>query len=401
MDQATEVSHRPPITILFAVTITGILSNSLISPAIPDILDHFDQPDSRAGILVAAGSLPGIVVAPLVGFAADRFGRKRVLLPCLFFFGSFGVASAAAPTFNMLLAARFGMGFGASGLINLAIVMIADNWSGTERTRLIGLNSAVLTMGLAVLPLLSGLLTETVSWRAALAVYSVALATAAAVAVSIDNFKPEQTGGATAQIRDAVTVLRQPILVATLASVVLTFILIFGVFLATLPIHLEQEFGLGAGWRGAIIAVPALSSSIVSANLATLRDRLGLRTILVVGTSLFAMSFFLLGSAGVLLFVVIAAVVYGVGEGAMIPSLQDAAMTIAPAAHRGGVLAVWVGFARLGQSIGPLLATAMIASTSTSATIVAGGGAGLLLVVLKLFGPIDDRAVAAATPEEV
>ncbi len=391
--------RRPPIAILFAVTITGILSNALIAPAIPDILEHFDQPDSRAGILVAVGSMPGIIIAPLVGFGADRFGRKRVLLPCLLTFGTFGVLAAAAPTFNVLLLARLGMGFGSSGLINLAVVMIADNWAGMRRTKMIGINSAVLTMGLAVMPLLSGFLTQAISWRAALAVYSMALATAAAVIVWLDNFKPEQPGDAAEQLRGAVKVLRQPILIATLISGVLTFALIFGVFLATLPIHLEQEFGLGAGGRGIVIAVPAVSSSIVSANLAGLRGRFGLRTMLVAGSSLLVVSFLLLGLTGVLAVAVVAAIIYGVGEGALIPSLQDAAMTVAPASQRGGVLAVWVGFIRLGQTIGPLAATAMIAWTSTSTTIVAGGAVGLLLVALKLFGPLDDEAIAAATPK--
>ena len=107
-----------------------------------------------------------------------------------------------------------------------------------------------------------------------------------------------------------------------------------------------------------------------------------------------------LGLTGVLALAVVAAIVYGVGEGALIPSLQDAAMTVAPPSQRGGVLAVWVGFIRLGQTVGPLAATAMIAWTSTSTTIVAGGAVGLLLVALKLFGPLDDEAIAAATPKE-
>ncbi|MEX2658397.1 MAG: hypothetical protein WD232_01775, partial [Acidimicrobiales bacterium] len=30
---------RPPRTIIFSITLTGIMANTLISPAIPDILD--------------------------------------------------------------------------------------------------------------------------------------------------------------------------------------------------------------------------------------------------------------------------------------------------------------------------------------------------------------------------
>ena len=65
----------------------------------------FDQPDSRAGVFVAAGTLPGIVMAPVIGVLADRFGRRAVLVPCLVAFGVFGLLSALAPTFPALLAA--------------------------------------------------------------------------------------------------------------------------------------------------------------------------------------------------------------------------------------------------------------------------------------------------------
>ena len=51
----------PPLPLIFSVTITGILANTLVGPAIPDILDAFGQPDSRAGVFVAAGTL---VVGP-------------------------------------------------------------------------------------------------------------------------------------------------------------------------------------------------------------------------------------------------------------------------------------------------------------------------------------------------
>ena len=82
----------PPLPLIFSITVTGILANTLVGPAIPDILDAFDQPDSRAGVFVAAGTLPGIVMAPVIGVLADRFGRRAVLVPCLV---AFGVVRAA------------------------------------------------------------------------------------------------------------------------------------------------------------------------------------------------------------------------------------------------------------------------------------------------------------------
>jgi ACDE family multidrug resistance protein len=160
---------RPPVGLIYAVTVTGILSTTLILPAIPDILEAFDQPDGRAGVLVAAGSVAGIVMAPLIGGLADRFGRRRVLVPCLVVFGVAGGLGGLAPTFWFLVLARFVQGIGSAGLINLAVVIIGDHWSGNERAGAIGRNVAVLTVSLAVLPAVGGLLTELGTWRLAFA----------------------------------------------------------------------------------------------------------------------------------------------------------------------------------------------------------------------------------------
>ena len=130
---------------------------------------------------MAAGTLPGIVMAPVIGVLADRFGRRAVLVPCLVGFGVFGLLSALAPTFEMLLVLRLLQGVGSAGLINLAVVIIGDHWDGVERARLVGQNAAVLTVSLAVFPPLGGLLTELGGWRLSFAPYAVGLVTAAVI----------------------------------------------------------------------------------------------------------------------------------------------------------------------------------------------------------------------------
>jgi MFS family permease len=73
-------------------------------------------------------------MAPVVGVLADRYGRRAVLVPCLVGIGTFGLISALAPTFELLLLAWLLQDIGAAGLINLAVVLIGDHWTGIERT---------------------------------------------------------------------------------------------------------------------------------------------------------------------------------------------------------------------------------------------------------------------------
>lgn len=381
------MTRRPPLVFIFTVTLTGILNNTLVTPAIPDILDEFGAPSSQSGWLVATGSLAGIVVAPIVGILADRLGRRTVLTACLAIFGVFGALSALAPSFEVLLLARFLQGVGSAGLINLAVVLIGDSWSGADRTRLIGRNTAVLTVGLASLPLLSGVVTQLASWRVTFGLFTVALLTAAAAWSILEPGRPPVTRRVSDQLRGAARVMRQPVLIATVSASFVVFMIVFGLFLTVVPVHLAEEFGMEAGARGVVIALPAVTSTLTAFNLGRISSLFGARTV-VIGTAIgLGIAFATMGSAATLVLIVIAALVYGASEGALIPLLQDLAVEYAPAEHRAAVIAVWVGFARLGQTVGPLLAGVLIGIIGTGATLVAGASAASLILLLGLAGP--------------
>ena len=254
--------QRRLLPLIFSVTLTSIMGNALLSPAIPDILDTFDQPQSAAGLLVAATALPGVAVAPIVGLLADRVGRRNVLVPCLAIFGVAGLFVAIAPTFKLMLLARFAMGFGAAGLVNLAIVLISDTFPAERQTYWIGKNAGVLTAALATFPILSGLITDAVGWRWALAPCGLGIVTAAFAWFMLDAGRPESILTVRAQLTGVGDALRNRTILGTLVGGGLAFALIFGVFLAVLPNHLEAAFGLSAGWRGLVIGLPAITSSL-------------------------------------------------------------------------------------------------------------------------------------------
>lgn len=384
--------RRPPLAFIFTVTLTGILSNTLITPAIPDILDDFGRSSENAGLLVAVGSLAGIVMAPIAGFLADRLGRRIVLTTCLGIFGVFGGLAALAPTFEVLLASRFLQGVGSAALVNLAVVLIGDNWTGTDRTRLIGRNSAILTVGLASMPLLSGLVTEAAGWRVTFTIYTVALGTAAAAWVILDGRRPESPPRVKEQFGEALVVLRRPILRASILAGFLVFIAIFGLFLTVLPVHLAEVFDLGAAGRGLVISLPAVTATLASFNLGRVRLMSSARTVVIFSAIALIVSYVSLGVTTTLSVAVLATLIYGTSEGFFIPMLQDLNMEDAPDEHRAVVIAVWVGFARLGQTIGPLLAGLSVGLIGTGPTFVAGSSIAVLILLLGLFGPFPSKS---------
>jgi predicted MFS family arabinose efflux permease len=382
------VSRRPPLIFIFAVTLTGILNTTLLSPAIPNILDEFDVPPSGAGLLVASGSVVGILMAPVVGLLADRFGRRIVLTGCLFVFGLSGSLAALAPTYGFLIGARLMQGFGSAGLVNLAIVLIGDHWTGATRTRIVGRNAAVLTVGLAAWPLISGSVVQVAGWRVSFGIYTVALLMAAAAWMILDGRRPPTPPRVGDQIRESVLVARRPAIAAAVVIGFLVFVLIFGLFLTVFPLHLANEFGMDAAARGLMIGLPAAGSTVMAFNLGKVRRVLSTRTAAIIAATGLVAAFVTLGLTTVIVMAGLAVIVYGASQGLLIPSLQDLAIHAATDSHRGAVMAVWVAAARLGQTVGPLAAGIALAALDTGLTLVAGTSVAVLILVMALFGSL-------------
>ncbi|HWH35431.1 MAG TPA: MFS transporter [Acidimicrobiales bacterium] len=393
--------RRPPRALLFTITITGILANTLVAPAIPDILADLGAPASGAGLVLAAATLPGVIVAPVIGLLADRYGRRLVLVPCLVTFGLAGGLSGLAPSFSALIALRLLQGVGSAGLINLAVVVIADHWHGVDRARVIGQNSAVLTISLALAPPVGGVLTDAAGWRAAFAPFWLGLVTAA-VAARLLGPSPRQDVRVGQQVLEALRHLRPPRVLAAMGSGMVLFFLIFGLMLTTLPLYLAEDFALGASQRGLVLGAPALTATAGALALGRLTERFGSRRLVVVGTAVVAIAFATVAQAPVLGVIVFGVLLYGVGEGAAIPSLQAMVAGAAPPSSRGSVIAVWVGGVRAGQSAGPLVAGAALGWVGAPGTFLAGAAlAGLLLAAQLASGqptssPDEGASVAAA-----
>ena len=364
--------RRPARTLVFAITAAGLLNNSVLVSSTPEILRALGQPVERAGLVVAAGALPGILMAPAVGFLADRLGRRRVLVPCLVVFGVFGLLAGLSPTLGWLLAARIAQGFGAAGLINLAVVLIVDSWQGLDRAALIGQNSAVITVAVAIYPVVGGATTELFGWRWIFVLYAMPLVVAGLVGLNLVDGPPATVGRVRDQARETLAEVSRPATATVVLLGGLVFLIMFGLFLTVLPIHLDHRFGLGPTKRGLVAAVPALTSTVSALMVARARARVHAGWLVYAGLGVFACTFVVMG-VGPLWALVAATAVYGLAEGLTIPTMQDLVASDAPDHLRGSVIAVWTGSVRIGQTIGPVGVTLALGVFSTGSVLVLAG----------------------------
>ena len=167
----------------------------------------------------------------------------------------------------------------------------------------------------------------------------------------------------------------------SMAMAFVLFVLIFGAFLTALPVHLKDAFDVDAGFRGVVLAIPAIPSTIMALNLGRLRARYGVGPILVAGSLAVAVGLAILGLAPTLPLLLVGPVVYGFGEGLMIPVLQDAVASAPPASSRGAVVASFVGVTRLGQTVGPVLFGAGLVTLGSEPIFLIGAALALAMAV--------------------
>ncbi len=136
----------------------------------------------------------GLILAGLVlvgGMAGDRFGRKRMLIIGMTVFGAASVGAALSQTIEALIFFRGAQGLGAALLMPATLSTITAVFPRDERTKAIGIWTALGGLGVIAGPSLGGYLVDQISWSAVfwlhLPVVAVALAGMAIVPESRDS----------------------------------------------------------------------------------------------------------------------------------------------------------------------------------------------------------------------
>jgi EmrB/QacA subfamily drug resistance transporter len=143
-----------------------ITDTTVVTVALPDLAAGLHASLAEQQWVQGAYPLILAVLALSAGSLGDRFGQLRVFRISVALFGLASLCCALAPTIGLLIAARCAQAVGGAALFTTAMSLLGTSYADRARGIAFGVFTAVLGVAGALGPILGGLLTQSLTWRA-------------------------------------------------------------------------------------------------------------------------------------------------------------------------------------------------------------------------------------------
>jgi predicted MFS family arabinose efflux permease len=281
-------SLPPALNIIALTTFAASLSGRALDPVLPHVADEFGVSIASAAGFSAVFAFTFAIVQPVLGAAADMFGKARLMTVCLVLLGIANILGALSNSYTMLFITRILAGIGSGGVFPVSLSLVSDLVGTDKRQGAIGRTLAGSMAGNLLGATLSGLIGDFLGWRGVLILLG-ALVIGSSIAVGAgfrgaDLVRPPR--GNFAAIRQGYrTIFSNPNAKFCYAAVFIEGCCVLGLF----PYVASFLFELGEvrlSIAGIVIAGFAVGGLFYTLTVSRFLPRLGVRGMMIAGASL-------------------------------------------------------------------------------------------------------------------
>ncbi|MBN8202205.1 multidrug efflux MFS transporter NorA [Bacillus sp. NTK034] len=138
----------------------AFLGIGLVIPVLPTLMNELGITGTTIGYLTAAFALAQLIVSPFAGRAADKWGRKVMIVTGLFIFGLSEFLFGIGKEIELLFVSRILGGISAAFIMPAVTAFIADITTTDTRPKALGYMSAAISTGFIIGPGIGGFLAE-------------------------------------------------------------------------------------------------------------------------------------------------------------------------------------------------------------------------------------------------
>ena len=152
------------LAILGSALLIAMYGETMLLPAIPDIIEEFDISYNTASWILSAYLIAGAVATPLVGKLSDIYGRKKMVMIILIIYIIGITLGGISSNITFLIVARVIQGIGIS-MFPIAFGIIRDQFPIDKLAIGVGVFSSMFAAGSVVGLALGATIIENFGWR--------------------------------------------------------------------------------------------------------------------------------------------------------------------------------------------------------------------------------------------
>src|ERR687897_126258 len=158
-------SARFLLVLLSSTLLVIMFSETMLLPAIPEIMQDFNIPYSTAAWIFSAYLIVAAVMTPIAGKLSDIYGSKKILLILLILYVVGVVAGGFSENISFLLASRVIQGVGLAA-VPVAFSIIRDSFPPEKLSMPVGVFSSAASGGSVVGLLIGASIIQNFGWHA-------------------------------------------------------------------------------------------------------------------------------------------------------------------------------------------------------------------------------------------
>jgi len=321
----------------------------MLLPTLPVYVQELGGEESMAGLILGIFTVSAVLIRPFAGKLLDTHGRKIILVAGLIIFLISVIGYNWAPTLIILLVLRFIHGFGWGAASTATGTIAADIIPKSRLGEGMGYYGLAGTIAMALAPLVGLTIIAKYSFTTLFAFSATLVVLALLVAnfISfIDITKVKATG----------TDKAKPALFEKAAlrpSLVMFFItMTYGAVVAFIALYAGEQQVENIGL---FFTVYAITLTVTRPMAGRLADHNGFEKIIIPGMVLIALAMIILSQSNSLVDFLLTGVVYGLGFGAVQPSLQAMVVKNVPPNRRGAANGTFFSAFDLGIGAGSVI----------------------------------------------
>ncbi|MBA2676077.1 MDR family MFS transporter [Ramlibacter sp.] len=151
---------------VFTGAVMGTLDTFVLYVATPHLRGVFSATASEISWISTSYAASALVCMLISGWAAERFGRRRVYQSAIGVFLAASVACGLTRSLELLVAVRVLQGGAAGVLLAVEMMILRQSFGPTELGKVIGVYGATTMVGPSLGPFLGGWIIDNLDWRA-------------------------------------------------------------------------------------------------------------------------------------------------------------------------------------------------------------------------------------------